>query len=166
MSEIHVGGVAVLQGSGRISPTLARRPLSPRRPSSPHVGSLNRPSQLPLPYIAYVCFKCFRRFRCMLHLFHIDVAKVNQGMLHMLQLFQRHVTSVCFECFRCFRGMFHLCFPDACCKCVYLDVAYILNVCCMCFIWMLRMVAMVFKCFRNMFEVFQLPSDICCNCCI
>jgi hypothetical protein len=30
-------------------------------------------------------------------------------MLHMLQLFQRHVASVCFECFKCFRDMFHLC---------------------------------------------------------
>jgi hypothetical protein len=37
----------------------------------------------------------------------------------------------------------------------------------------LRMVVMVFKCFkvfckcfRSMFQVFQLPLDVCCNCCI
>jgi hypothetical protein len=46
-----------------------------------------------------------------------------------MQLFQRHVASVCFECFR---GMFHLCFPDTCCTCVYLDVAYVSNIRCMC----------------------------------
>jgi len=34
----------------------------------------------------------------------------------------------------------------------YVDVAYVSHIRCMCFIWMLRMVAMVFKCF---FEVFQ-----------
>jgi hypothetical protein len=55
-------------------------------------------------------------------LFHTDVAQVDWGML---QLFQRHVASVCFECFRCLKGMFHLCFLDACCDCVYLDVAYV-----------------------------------------
>jgi len=31
-------------------------------------------------------FKCFRRFRGMLRLFHMDVAKVDRGMLHMLQV--------------------------------------------------------------------------------
>jgi hypothetical protein len=36
----------------------------------------------------------------MLHLFHMDVAEVDRGMLHMLQLSQRHVASVCFECFQ------------------------------------------------------------------
>jgi hypothetical protein len=91
----------------------------------------------------------------MLQLFHMDVAKVDRAMLHMLhmlQLFQRHVASVCFECFR---GMFHLCFPDACCKCVYLDVAYVSHIRCMCFIWMLHMVAMVFQvCFRCFLQVF------------
>ena len=67
----------------------------------------------------------------------------------MLQLFLRHVESVCFECFRCFIGMFHLCFSDVCCKCVYLDVAYVSHIHCMCFIWILCMVVMVFKCFRR-----------------
>jgi hypothetical protein len=30
--------------------------------------------------------------------------------------------------------MFHLCFSDAYCKCVYLDVAYVSQICCICFI--------------------------------
>jgi len=55
----------------------------------------------------------------------MDVAKVDREMLHMLQLFQGHVACICFECFRYFRAMFHLSFLDACCKCVYLDVAYV-----------------------------------------
>jgi hypothetical protein len=37
-----------------------------------------------LPYAAYVYFRCFR---CMLQLFYLDVAKVDRGMLHMLQVF-------------------------------------------------------------------------------
>jgi hypothetical protein len=85
----------------------------------------------------------------------MDAVKVDGGMLHMLQLFQRHVASVCFECFRCFRDMFHLCFPAACCKCVYLDVVYVSHIRCMCFIWMLRMVTMVFKCFQLFFKCFK-----------
>ena len=34
----------------------------------------------------------------MLHLFHMDVAKVDRGMLHMLQLFQRHVADESYGC--------------------------------------------------------------------
>jgi hypothetical protein len=82
----------------------------------------------------------------------MDVAKVDREMLHMLHMFHRHVARVCFECFR---GMFHLYFPDACCKCVYLDVAYVSHIRCMCFNWKLHMVAMVFKCFQVFFQVFQ-----------
>ena len=91
----------------------------------------------------------------MLQLNHMDVAKVDRGilhMLHMLQVFQRHVARVYFECFRCFRGLFHLCFPNACCNYVYLDGAYVSHIWCMCFIWMLRMVAMVFKCVSGRFS--------------
>jgi hypothetical protein len=46
------------------------------------------------------------------------------------------------------------CVSDICCKCVYLDVAYISHICCKCF--MLRMFAMVFKHFSSVFlQVFQ-----------
>jgi hypothetical protein len=47
----------------------------------------------------------------------MDIAKVDQGMLHMLQVFQRQVVNVYFK-------LFHL-FPDVCCKHFDLDVAYV-----------------------------------------
>jgi hypothetical protein len=74
-------------------------PIKPRAPTSmPGAGGArvlrlaavsyphgrNRPTWLSLPYVAYICFKCFRHFRCMLQLFHLDVTKVDRGMLHML----------------------------------------------------------------------------------
>jgi hypothetical protein len=49
--------------------------------------------------------------------FLIDVAKVDQGMLHMLQMFQKHVASVCSKCFICFQIYVAIVF--------YLDVAYV-----------------------------------------
>jgi hypothetical protein len=57
-----------------------------------------------------------------------------------------------------------MCFPDVCDKCVYLDIACVSHICCMCFIWMLHIfcnwflsVFMCFyKCFRRMLQVFQL----------
>jgi hypothetical protein len=80
------------------------------------------------PYDAYVCFKCFRHFRCMLQLFHFDVAKVDQGMLHMLQVFQKHVASVCLKCFICFQTYVAIVF--------YLDVANVSHICCQLQSWM------------------------------
>jgi hypothetical protein len=76
-----------------------------------------------------------------------------QRMFRVFQMFQRYVSSVFSEC------MLQLCLSE-CCICFkhtlhvfYLDV------------W--HMVAMVlsvlwcfFKCFRSMFQVFQLPSDV------
>ena len=76
-------------------------------------------------HVSSACFKCFRG---MLQLFHMDVTKVDQGcctyckcftsmlqlfhmdvasksgMLHILQVFQRHVASVSKVLFK----MFHL----------------------------------------------------------
>ena len=43
-------------------------------------------------------------------------------------------------------------FPDACYKCVYLDVAYVSHIRCMCFIWMFAYGCNVFQVF---FQVFQ-----------
>jgi hypothetical protein len=58
--------------------------------------------------------------------------------------------------------MFHLCFLDACCNCVYLDVAYVSHICCMYFIRTLCIVAMVFKC---VFLVcFSSVSESCFKC--
>jgi hypothetical protein len=98
--------------------------------------------------------------------FHTNVAKVDRrcciccnSCTRMLQVSVLNVSPV---------------FSDVCCKCVYLDVAYVSHICCKCFILTLRMFAMVFKrfsgvfCkyFRSMFQVFHLSSDVCCNCCI
>jgi hypothetical protein len=84
----------------------------------------------------------------------MDVAKVDQGDVTYVAIFQRHVASVCFECFRCFTGMFHLCFSNACCKCVYLDVAYVSHISCMCFIWMLQWFSSIFfMCLRSISSV-------------
>jgi hypothetical protein len=40
---------------------------------------------------------------------------------------------------------------DVCCKCVYLHVAYVSHICYKCFIWILGMFVMVFKCFSGVF---------------
>jgi hypothetical protein len=102
------------------SPTIAAEPIPvlvapvavvlARSCSPPYLTlmiGIDRPS-LPLPYVAFVCFKCFRHFKCMLQLFHMDVAKVDRGMLHMLQFFRgmvqvyvlsvSDVSQVCFIC--------------------------------------------------------------------
>jgi hypothetical protein len=70
----------------------------------------------------------------------------------MLQLLYTYVASIYPQCF--------IYFSDVCCKCVYLNVAYVSHICCKCFICMLCTLAMVFKCFfasvfRCMFQVFH-----------
>jgi len=113
-------------------------------------------------HIASVCFKCFRRLEVCCNCLH-ECCKNISGMLHMLpmlQLFQRSVAIVCFKCFRCFRGMFHLCFPNVCCKCVYLDDACVSHIRCILF-GCLCMVAMGFKCLSG---VFSNVSKACFNC--
>jgi hypothetical protein len=49
--------------------------------------------------------------------FHTDVAKVDRDVAH--------VAMVVHTCCKLLVSMFHLCFPEVCCKCVYLDVAYV-----------------------------------------
>jgi hypothetical protein len=98
--------------------------------------------------------------------FCIDVAKVYWDVAHVTM-----AVHVC--CKRLFQ-MFHL-FLDVCCKCVYLDIAYVSHISCKCFMWMLHMFLMTFssvlmcffcKYFRHMFQVFHLFSDACCKCVI
>ena len=96
--------------------------------------------QWPYTHVARVCFKCFRCFRGMLQVFHMHVAKVDQDVAHVAM-----VVNIC--CKRLFQ-MFHLFFSDICCKCAYLDIAYVSHIClqvllsgcCICF-------AMALKCF-------------------
>jgi hypothetical protein len=51
-----------------------------------------------------------------------DVAKVDWGMFHILQVFRRHAASVCSKYF--------ICFSEFCCNLFYLDVAYVSHICC------------------------------------
>jgi hypothetical protein len=58
-------------------------------------------------------------------------------MLHILQRLYTYVANVCSQSF--------ICFLDICCKCVYLDVAYVPH-----------KFQVFFMCFRHMFRMFQL----------
>jgi hypothetical protein len=91
-------------------------------------------------------------------------------MLHMLQWLYMYVTSICSKCFICFfRRMLQAsvsnvssAFSDVCCKCTYLDVAYVSHICC--------------KSIFEMFQLFQsyvainifmlLVANILYDCCI
>jgi hypothetical protein len=78
-------------------------------------------------HIANICFKCFRCFRDILQLFQINVAMVDQNVVYVAMV----VHVFCKGLF----SMFYLCFwTMCCCKCVYLDVAYVSHICCKCFI--------------------------------
>jgi hypothetical protein len=108
------------------------------------------------------------RFRCVLHMFHLDVTKVDL-VLHMLQGLYTYVVSVCFKCLA------------------------VSNICYKCFIWILHMLqwlymyvaSVCFTCFRPMLQMFYLDvayiayfrhmsqasiqnvssiSDVCCKC--
>jgi hypothetical protein len=95
-------------------------------------------------HTASVYFKCFRG---MLQVFQTDIAKADRDVAY--------VAMVVYLCYKGLLPMFHLCFGDICCKCVYLDVAFVSHICCRHFICMLRMFAMIFKCFQKLFLVFQ-----------
>ena len=87
-------------------------------------------------HVASVCFNCFRG---MLEVFRMDVAKVDRNgayasmaihaccksLFQKFCLFLRHILQV-----------------------FYLDVAYVSRICCVCFIWILHMLATAFKCFQ------------------
>jgi len=92
-----------------VPPSSAASWLEPTIPWS----ALRRPKEEgQTKHVLRVCFKCFRCSIGMLQVFHIGNA-----CTRMLQA--SHVSSV---------------FSDICCKCVYLDVAYVSHICCKCFI--------------------------------
>jgi hypothetical protein len=75
----------------------------------------------------HVATVCFMRFRCMLHIFYLDVAKVDL-VLHMLQWLYIYISSVCSKCFSCFKCILQVCLFDVayvalaihiCCKCMF-----------------------------------------------
>ena len=101
----------------------------------------------------------------MLQLFQMNVAKVDQNVAY--------VAIVVYVCCKLLFPMFYM-FLDVCCKCVYLDVAYI-------FIHMLQVFyldveyvchgfkwfsGVSCKCFKHMFHVFYRSSNVCSKCCI
>jgi hypothetical protein len=75
-------------------------------------------------------FQVFQMFRGMLKLFHMNIAKVDRDVAY--------VTMVVHVYCKFLFSMFHLYFSHVCCKCVYLDVAYVSHIYYKCFIWMLR----------------------------
>jgi hypothetical protein len=92
--------------------------------------------------VASICFECFRCFRGILHVFQMDVAKVNRDVAY--------VAMVVHVCCKGLSLMFHLCFLDTCCKCVYLDVAYVSHIRCNCCAGC-NGFQFFFKCFRSVF---------------
>jgi hypothetical protein len=98
--------------------------------------------------------------------------RILQAYFRVFCIFQRYVASVSDGCCKSrsdvayvamivhvyckgLLPMFYLYFSNACCKCIYLNVAYVSHIRYMCFIWLLYMVVMVFKCFQVFFQVFQ-----------
>ena len=125
--------------------------------------------------VYYQCFICVflmhvtSLFIWMLHMFHTYAACVLsgclygcngfQGFLGVFYVFHKHVSNVLEVRLICvfrthvaivFIWMLHV---------FYLDVAYGCNG--------FHVFSGIFsKCFRSMFQVFHLPLDVCCNCCI
>jgi hypothetical protein len=116
---------------------MACRRLRPRWPESTGPA-------FPSICVAYVCFECFKRFRCILQLCYLDVVKVDRGVLHMLQAFQRHVVRfkmfhlfphVCFNrfksrcciCYKCF-GSFNLMLQQVLSYCKYFFMLHVLHI--------------------------------------
>jgi hypothetical protein len=109
----------------------------------------------------------------------------------MFQVFQMYVGSVSYRCCKirsgcctCCNGYSHIYFKcmfqifylyhiyvanifikmlhiHACCKRIFQVVSGVSHVCCKCFIWMLHMFAMIFKCFSG---IFTNVSHACFKC--
>jgi hypothetical protein len=75
----------------------------------------------------------------LLKVFHMDAVKVDRDVTYVA----RSVPNVLSA------------FSDVCCKYVYLDVAYVSHICYKCFICMLRMFIMVYRCFQVFVQIFQ-----------
>ena len=76
-------------------------------------------------------------------MFLVDIAKVNRDVAY--------VAMVVYICCKLMFLIFHLFLPDVCCKCIYLDVAYITHICCKCFYLDVVYVYKGFKCFSCVF---------------
>jgi hypothetical protein len=79
-------------------------------------------------------------FRGTWQVFDLDVAKVDRDVAYVAMVVQ-YVASFCSQCF--------ICFPDVCCKRVYLQVAYVLHIYCKCFLHVAYVFAMVSSVFPS-----------------
>ena len=106
-------------------------------------------------FVASVCFECFTCFRGMLQVFQMDVVKIDWAVAY--------VAIVVHACFKLLFSILHL-FFDVCCKCGYLDVAYVFTHMLQVFYpdvaYVLQWLSSVFMCFLQVFihmlQVFQL----------
>jgi hypothetical protein len=108
-----------------MKPPTRCHPASPPQPSAGSCCAVLRPPACELllkTQVASVCFKCFRG---MLQVFCIDVPNVDRD--------DAYVTMVVHVCCKLGSQCF-ICFLDICCKCVYLNVAYVSYIRCKCFI--------------------------------
>jgi hypothetical protein len=122
-------------------------------------------------HVASVCFKCFRYFRGMLQLFHMDVAKTDQGCCtyckcfrSMLQLFHMDIAKIdqgyCTYC-KCFRGVQNVLFlPNVCCKRFNLDVAHVSHICCKICLKCFNCFSLLLQCMFTWWQVASVLSDV------
>jgi hypothetical protein len=88
--------------------------------------------------------------------FRRDVAKVDSDVAH--------IVMVVHLCCKLLFSMFHLFFSNICCKCIYLDVAYVFKRMMQVFYldeWMLCMFYDGFKCFSGIFASHSNACFIC-----
>ena len=151
------------------------RPAAYKRSRAAASGEHNTPTSLHCPvqqgdvalkaYVTSVCFNCLRYFRGMLHVFYMDVSKMDRDVAHVTM-----VAHVC--CKRLFK-MFHLFFQTYVVSVFiwmlhmfYTYVVSVLSACCVCLQWFSSVFRCFCKCFRRMFQVLHLSSFVCCKCCI
>jgi hypothetical protein len=112
---------------------------------------------------------CFMRFRCILHMFHLDVTKVDLVLLILPWLYTC-VASVCFKCFSCFKCTLQ----TRCCICCK-GYTYMLQVCisnvsgvssrCCMFSSGCCICCSGYTCMFQVYISNVLPfSDVCCKC--
>ena len=95
-------------------------------------------------YVAFISYGCFKsRSGDVAHVAYVAIVSEAccKHMFRVFQMFQRFVSS------------HHLCFADACCKCVYLDVVDVSHIRCMCFIWMFAYGCSGFQVFSGVFSI-------------
>ena len=122
-------------------------------------------------HVATICFMCLW---CMLHMFPLNVSKVDL-LIYMLWWLYTYVTSVGFKCFSYFKRMLQGFYLDVayvamaihvCCKCIFQmfqlffgstlqvyvsNVSVISDICCKYFIWMSHMLRCLHICCKRMF---------------